>query len=106
MKKFAVNPVIYDWIFWISIGVVVVWMIFKAIGVIHSPIWQDLLPYAGVLAAIVVYFQKTGIYLEKINHIEIDLHSFKSEMGEFRKEAIGELREHDRRLIRIEAKLS
>lgn len=81
-------------------------MVLKAIGIIQSPVWQQLLPYAGSLAAIVAYFQKTGRYLEKIDRIGADLHNFKAEMGEFRKEIIGELREHDKRLIRIEAKPS
>ncbi len=105
MKKFEVNPVIYDWIFWISVCVVAVWMILKAVGVIQSPAWQELLPYAGIFTAIVAYFQKTGRYLEKIDHIGSDLHQFKAEMGEFRKEIVMELRGYDKRLIRIEAKL-
>ncbi|MBI2143491.1 hypothetical protein HYU20_04095 [Candidatus Woesearchaeota archaeon] len=96
----------YDWIFWISVAVVFVWMVLKAVGIIQPPVWQELLPYAGTFAAVVAYFQKTGRYLEKIDHIGLDLHQFKAEMSEFRKEVVGELREHDKRLIRIEAKLS
>lgn len=106
MKKFEVNPVVYDWVFWVSIAVVVLWMILKIVGVIHSPVWQEMLPIAGGAAAIVAYALKAGRYLEKIDHIKTDLHNFKSDMSDFRKEVIGELREHDRRLVRIEAKLS
>ena len=112
-QAFKVNPIVYDWMFWISVAVVVVWMVLKAVGVIQSPAWQELLPYAGSLAAIVAYFQKSGRYLEKIDHIGIDLHNFKAEMSEFRnkteirfEEVKAQLHKHDNRLIRIEAKLA
>ena len=111
--QFKVNPVVYDWIFWISIGVVVVWMILKAVGVIHSPVWQELLPLAGGLAAIIAYSQKTGRHLQKIDHIDKNLTEFKLEMHDFRNktetkfdEVRADLHKHDNRLIRIEAKLA
>lgn len=105
-QSFKINPVIYDWMFWISIAVVVIWMILKAVGIIHSPLWQELLPFAGGLAAIVAYFQRTGASLQKIDHIFNDFHDFKAEVRADFKEIKEELREHDKRLIRIEAKLA
>ncbi|MBI2175737.1 hypothetical protein HYU40_00085 [Candidatus Woesearchaeota archaeon] len=106
MKRFSISPIVYDWIFWISIGVVVVWMILKATGIIHSPIWQELLPFAGGLAAIVSYFQKTGRYLEKIDHLDRDFHEFRSKADIRFDEVKADLHKYDNRLIRIEARLS
>lgn len=113
MKRFSINPIVYDWIFWISVAVVVIWMILKAVGIIQSPVWQELLPYAGAFAAVVAYFQKTGAYLQKIDYIGQDIHDSKLEMREFRdkteikfEEVKAELHKHDNRLIRIEAKLA
>src|SRR3989344_5715032 len=80
------NTVIYDWIFWVSIAVIVIWMILKAAGIIDSPVWQELLPFAGAVAAIAAYFQKTGASFQKVDHIVQDLHEFKTEMRDFRKE--------------------
>ena len=100
------NPKVYDWVFWISLAVVAIWMILKIFGVIHSPVWQDMLPFAGVIMAIAAYFQKTGASLQKIDHIVQDLHDFKNEMRDFRKEVTAELRIHDNRLIRIETRLA
>ena len=104
--QFKVNPVVYDWVFWISIGVVVVWMILKAVGVIHSPVWQELLPLAGGLAAIIAYSQKTGAYLQKIDHLDQDFHEFRSKAEINFDEIKAELHRYDNRLIRIEAKLA
>jgi hypothetical protein len=100
------DTAIYDWIFWISIAVIVVWMILKAVGVISSPVWQELLPFAGGLAALAAYFQKTGKHLQKIDNIEYDLHEFKTDTKAEFKEIRAELKTHDNRLIRIEAKLA
>ena len=113
MKEFKVNTVVYDWIFWISIGVIVAWMILKVVGVFHSPVWQEMLPIAGGVAAVIAYSQKTGRYLERIDHIDKNLTEFKLEMHDFRNktetkfdEVRADLHKHDNRLIRIEAKLA
>lgn len=112
-QTFKVNPIIYDWIFWISIAVIVVWMILKAAGIIHSPAWQELLPYLGYAAAIAAFFLKAGAFSQKVDYIAKDLHEFKLEMHEFKNkteirfdEVKAELHKHDNRLIRIEAKLA
>ncbi|MBI2140966.1 hypothetical protein HYU16_00930 [Candidatus Woesearchaeota archaeon] len=106
MKRFSINPIVYDWIFWISVTVVVVWMVLKAAGIIQSPAWQVLLPYAGSLVAVVAYFQKTGRQLQKIDHLDRDFHEFRSK-AELRFDEIKDgLHKHDNRLIRIEAKLA
>ena len=105
-QSFKINPVVYDWIFWISIAVIVVWIVLKAVGVIHSPVWQELLPYVGGLAAVVAYFQKTGAYFQKIDHLDQDLHEFRNKTEIGFDEIKVELHKYDNRLVRIEAKLA
>ena len=108
---------VYDWIYWISIVVVLLWMVLKATGVINSPVWQELLPFAGGVVAVIAYFQKVGRSLQKIEHMDSDLREFKAEIKadlrdfkfefkDFRKEVTGELHQHNTRLMRIEAKLA
>ncbi len=106
MKKlFKINPIVYDWMFWISIAVIAVWIVLKAVGVIHSPVWQELLPIGGLIA-VVAYFQKTGRYFQKIDRIDQDFHEFRNKTEIRFDEVKAELHKHDNRLIRIEAKLA
>lgn len=104
--KLVKSTKVYDWIFWISIGVIVVWMILKAAGIIQSPQWQELLPFAGAVAAIAAYFQKSGAFFQRVDHIADDLHTFKSETKAELREISGRLKQHDEKFIRIETKLS
>jgi hypothetical protein len=92
------NTVIYDWIFWISLLVTALWFVLKIAGVIKSPFWIEVIPVAGVVFA-------AGTFFQKVEHIATDLHEFKSETKSDFKEIRAELKEHDRRLIRIEEKL-
>ena len=88
MKKFKVNPVIYDWGFWISLIITGLWFVLKIAGVIKTPLWLELIPVAGIIFSI-------GIFFQKFEQMSEDLHELKKAF-----------KEHDARLVRIEAKLA
>lgn len=54
-----------DWDFWdivILIGALIIlfWAVLKALGIISSPVWLDVMPYFGVGAAIIGGVYKLG----------------------------------------------
>ena len=93
------NTAIYDWLFWLSLVVTGVWFALKIAGVINTPFWVEFIPVASIIFG-------AGILFQKVEHIGEDLHDFKTEMREFRKEVVTELKVYDKRLIGIEAKLT
>jgi hypothetical protein len=99
MKLFSKhNTVIYDWIFWISLVITALWFTLKIIGVIKTPVWVELIPVGSIVFA-------AGVFFQKVEHISDDLHEFKADMNEFRRDVTAELKEHDRRLVRIEERV-
>lgn len=62
----------YDLLFWSSMGVIVVWMILKAIGVINTPMFVQLIPYAGGIFAFGVFFQMMREFKNEIKSIKED----------------------------------
>jgi hypothetical protein len=56
MKK-ANSTIIYVWIFWLSMAVMAVWVVLKAAGIINSPVWVELIPYASAIFAAGSFFQ-------------------------------------------------
>lgn len=96
---FELKRKIYDWLFWLSLLITGLWFTLKIMGVIKTPLWLELLPVASVIFG-------AGIFFQKVESIGDDLHDFKLEMSEFKKDTLTELREHDKLLIGIEARIS
>jgi hypothetical protein len=95
-----------DLIMWILLGTMAFWAVAKLFGWINTPLLIEVYP---VIAATVFGFNllyKLARLMARFERMEDDLHSLKHEFIEFRKEVTAELREHDRMLIRIEAKLA
>lgn len=105
-QKFSAHSTaIYDWLFWISLLITGLWFALKIAGVIKTPFWIEFIPVASIIFG-------AGILFQKVEHIGDDLHDFKLEMHEFKRnveagfdEVKAELHKHDSRLIRIEARL-
>ena len=56
MKKDVIKNIILDALYWGSLLVVVVWIILKLVGVIQSPLWQELIPFAALVVPFVIPF--------------------------------------------------
>lgn len=86
---------VYDWIFLTSLAFIAVWMVLKAVGIINSPAWQELLPFAGAIFGAGAFYQKMremeynikGIkgkisHIDSdIGHLRIDAEVLKSDVG-------------------------
>lgn len=73
---------IYDLIFWTSMGVILLWIILKSVGVINTPITIQLIPYAGGIFAFGVFFQMIKDLKEQIRDIKDDIKGVKEEVKE------------------------
>src|SRR3989344_8441561 len=56
-NKMAKSSTIWESIFWIALAVIALWILFKALGLIKTPVWIELIPYAGALFAAGAAFQ-------------------------------------------------
>ena len=79
-----VSTKVYDWIFWTSLGIIAVWIVLKAVGIINTPTWQELLPFAGAIFA-------AGAFYQKIRGMDIDIKGIKGKIGHMDRD-IGHLR--------------
>jgi hypothetical protein len=68
------KTLIYSWIFWISIGVIVVWIILKAYSIINTPTFVQFIPYIGAIFA-------AGSIFQIIRDNKRDLSSIKRRIG-------------------------
>lgn len=76
-----------DFIFYLTLIVLAVWIIGKILGLIQSPAWVDMIPYAAALIG-------AGVFVQKVTQMGTDL-----------KEVGKKVDNIDSRVIRIEAKL-
>jgi len=60
------------------------WALGKSLGVIHSPVWVEMVPYFGGAASLVAL----GKYLQKIDTLCRDVGEMKTDLKEIQKKAI------------------
>ena len=48
---------VYVIIFWVSLLVIAVWILLKALGYIQTPVLVEMMPYAGAIFAMGAFFQ-------------------------------------------------
>lgn len=86
MEKRGINNL--DVLIWIGIILILGWAILKALGIIHSPIWVDMIPYFGVgasaiggaykLGKIMTGIEETKVKVDKILNLEEDFKEVKN----------------------------
>ncbi len=65
------------YISWMGVAIIVIWVLLKSLGVIHSPPWQELAPYFGAAVAF-------GGLITTINNLGGDIKELKVEIKEIR----------------------
>src|SRR3989338_1686239 len=65
------RTIIYVWVFWLSLGIIALWIILRLLGIFESPIWQEMIPYAGAIFAAGSFFQMIFDLRKRINRIEV-----------------------------------
>ncbi len=68
---------IYDFIFWTSMSVILVWIILKGFGIINTPVFIQLIPYAGGIFAFGIFFQMIKDLKEQIKDIKSEVKEVK-----------------------------
>jgi len=78
-----------DWtevVFYVSIAVLFLWALFKALGVIRPPVWIDLIPFFSIAFAAGAFYQKIArlaedmaLVLSKVEHIDKRVTALESE---------------------------
>lgn len=63
------------WAGWVALGITTVWIILKAMGVISSPIWVEMIPYAGIVFWAGVTYQKVAALTTEMAEVKSDLKS-------------------------------
>ena len=69
-----------DWagiVFYVSIAVLFLWALLKALAVIRSPVWVDMIPFFSIAFAAGAFYQKVArlaedmtLLLGKVEHID------------------------------------
>ena len=65
-----------DALFWIGLLLMVIWVIGKLTGLIHSPEWIEQLPIIGAIVAILSIGLKAGRILQKLDYVIEKVDSF------------------------------
>lgn len=76
-----------DIILYLALIILVSWIVGKSLGLIQSPVWVEMIPYAAALVG-------AGVFIQKVTRIGTDL-----------KEVSVKVNNIDSKVIRIQAKL-
>ncbi|MFH0711738.1 MAG: hypothetical protein V1889_01135 [archaeon] len=84
---------IWDWLAWIALGSLVVWLVLRGIGIINTPFLLEYYPYF-----VITYF--FGYQIGKLNHIIYEVDGLKK----FRNETIKKIHKIELNCIRNHGK--
>lgn len=98
MQKKIINWTI---IFWISVSVVFLWLLAKALGFINTPLIIEAIPYVGSFVALLASAKKLGEYAQQLTRAIADIAEIKGDMQGLRKD----VHRLDKRLSIVETKL-
>lgn len=79
-----------DLVFWLSLIVLAAWIVGKAIGLIKSPAWVEMIPYASAVFIAGTVWQKISYAFEDIKGIKEDI----KKISDIDKRLYGLEREH------------
>ncbi len=63
---------------WVALGIVTLWLILKAVGIIQTPVWIQMIPYAGAIFW-------AGVTYQQFNSIKEDVKSLKVQINHVEK---------------------
>lgn len=75
---------IYDVLFWTSILVIAIWVFLKMIGVIQSPVWVEMIPYAGAIFAVGAFYQLVKTMRIDITDLKVRTNSIEKDITELK----------------------
>jgi|SRR3989344_2028177 len=104
-KKFEIN---WRIVFWVSITILFIWLLAKALGFINTPQIVTAIPYVTGFIAFLAIAKETGKELQKLSGAIADISDIKSEMKEVKsdiKVIKTDLHSLDKRVTVLETKL-
>ncbi len=91
--------------FWISITILFLWLIAKAVGLIHTPWFVEMVPYVTGFIALASILKEGGKLINKLENVISDLGTIKLELKDMRfdiKEIRNDLHSLDKRVAVLE----
>lgn len=107
MKKIQIN---IDWsvVFWLGTITVFLWLIARAVGLIHTPLILEILPYVGGFAALLGGIREAGKFTHKIETVISDVKDIKLELNGIKldiKEIRQDIHSLDKRVAVLETRI-
>lgn len=83
MKKIQIN---IDWsmMFWIGILTIFLWLMARAVGLIKTPWFIEIIPYLGGLIVIFSLVKEVGKYVNKVDMVITDVREMKVDIKEMK----------------------
>lgn len=66
-----------DFLLYAGATTILVWAVLKAIHVIQSPVWVEMIPYMGGAISILALAYKAGNIVNKIDGLDNDIHELR-----------------------------
>ena len=91
-----------DWniVFWIGVTIIFLYFMAKEFGLIHSPVYIEMLPYLGAFITLLALAKKFGVFETQLLMIVNELSSMKEDISNIKRE----LHSVDKRLLILEHK--
>ncbi len=85
MKKININ---IDWsvVFWLGLITTFLWLLAKAVGLIHTLWYVEAIPYVGGMITIFAIVKELGKYVQKIDGVFLDIKAMKVELKGLRQD--------------------
>ena len=91
---------IREWIIYISMGIVVIWIILKSVGIIQTPFWLEYgVPVGSFIAASLTIYKDL---IDKLHNLDKDVHSVKNDVSNLKID----IKEVKEKVKNIEIKIS
>ncbi len=76
MENKAVQKIV-DFLLYAGAAAILIWAVLKAIHVIQSPVWVEMIPYIGGAISILALAYKAGNIVNKIDELDYDIRELK-----------------------------
>jgi hypothetical protein len=85
----------WDVVIWVSLVIILIWVLLKSFGIIHSPLWVEMIPYYSGLSFLLGIVYKAGKIVETINYMGYDIKVLKNKFDSFENRFSKIEHEHD-----------
>jgi len=103
MYETSIKRSVWDWVFYASLGILTVWLIFKVTGVIQTPLIIEYgIPIASLILILFSFFEKFVEWFttlsKEVGAVKVDVEHVKGDVGRVK----GEVEHMEKRVERVE----